>query len=348
CGKIARIQCFQLSLSQHMCQPGAAGNGGGQGTQATGPVQAGDDQAAETEPRHHFGGVLGIPGGANHAHRFDAVNFAQRGEGPACFRIERMKTLRFHHDQWATRQGAGAQLRQPVRHRQRHDSPRGGPGDGGGDGAFAYAGFAHQQDGARVFQIERRHIHADAKRPGEGVMRIGVAARGSQKLLGQKFGQAMAAQRRRDRIGGEIVRGAGKGEQRGAFTMLGKRAHFYTWPSVRNRTEAWISFWLITTVAGRKRSTMERTKGLICGEVRSTGTSFLPLASSKASRTCWMNCWSWEGAMASWRSSPWPMMDSAKACSQAGDSATSGRYPPGAVLAWQSWRARRARTCSVI
>jgi len=41
---------------------------------------------------------------------------------------------------------------------------------------------------------------------------------------------------------------------------------------VRKRTEAWISFWLITTVAARKRSMMERTKGRICGEVSRTGT----------------------------------------------------------------------------
>ena len=39
----------------------------------------------------------------------------------------------------------------------------------------------------------------------------------------------------------------------------------------------------------------------------------------------WMNCCSCDGAMASWRSSPWPTIDSAKACSQAGDSAISGR-----------------------
>ena len=48
-------------------------------------------------------------------------------------------------------------------------------------------------------------------------------------------------------------------------------------------------------------------------------------ASSKASRTVWMNCCNWLGAMASWRSSPEPIMDSLKACSQCGDSAISGR-----------------------
>ena len=54
------------------------------------------------------------------------------------------------------------------------------------------------------------------------------------------------------------------------------------------------------------------------------------------------------GAIASWRSSPWPTMAPAKACSQAGDRARIGTKPPSAVQALLIWRARRARTCSVI
>ena len=46
--------------------------------------------------------------------------------------------------------------------------------------------------------------------------------------------------------------------------------------------------------------------------------------------------------------SPWPMMDSAKTLSQAGESVMIGRWPWGFENWAQIWRARRMRTCSAM
>jgi hypothetical protein len=43
--------------------------------------------------------------------------------------------------------------------------------------------------------------------------------------------------------------------------------------------------------------------------------------------------------MESWRSSPSPTIDSAKACSQSGDSVISGMNPASLVLDSEIWRA---------
>jgi hypothetical protein len=77
------------------------------------------------------------------------------------------------------------------------------------------------------------------------------------------------------------------------------------------------------------------------------GTSFLAPASSKASRTCWMNCCSLDGAMASWRSSPcrrWLRRRPVPSGRQRDQRQISARRQIGvAELAGQA-----ARTCSVI
>ena len=70
---------------------------------------------------------------------------------------------------------------------------------------------------------------------------------------------------------------------------------------------------------------MPRTKGRMLPEVTSTGASPSRAAASNFSRTSVMNSVSFDGCIASWRSSPWPTSDSAKACSQRADSAISGR-----------------------
>src|SRR5262249_55731238 len=61
-----------------------------------------------------------------------------------------------------------------------------------------------------------------------------------------------------------------------------------------------------------------------------------------------MNSESRDGCIARLRSSPWPTIDSAKACSHFAESAISGRYPFIEVFCAQIWRARRARTCSTM
>ena len=70
---------------------------------------------------------------------------------------------------------------------------------------------------------------------------------------------------------------------------------------------------------------MPRTKGRMLAEVTSTGASPSRAAVSNFSRTSVMNSVSLDGCIASWRSSPVPTMDSAKACSHFADSAMSGR-----------------------
>ena len=96
-------------------------------------------------------------------------------------------------------------------------------------------------------------------------------------------------------------------------------------PTVFSRTRGWISDCDMTGVWARKRSTMLRTKGRMPVEVTSTGASPSRAAYSKRSRTMVMNSESFDGCMASCRSSPWPISDSAKDCSHAADSAISGR-----------------------
>ena len=70
---------------------------------------------------------------------------------------------------------------------------------------------------------------------------------------------------------------------------------------------------------------MPRTNGLMPAEVTSTGASPSRAASSNFSRTSVMNSDNFDGCIASWRSSPWPTIDSAKACSHLADIAISGR-----------------------
>ena len=112
---------------------------------------------------------------------------------------------------------------------------------------------------------------------------------------------------------------------------------------------AWISFCDITTVCGRKRSMIERTKGRICGLVSSTGTSSLLLASSKRSRTHLdelLKLRRRHGELAVFALAddrflrrPAPRRATAR---RAADSRRAQDWR------WQSWRARRARTCSVM
>src|SRR3546814_3460068 len=85
-------------------------------------------------------------------------------------------------------------------------------------------------------------------------------------------------------------------------------------PSVLMRALAWISFCDSTTVEGRKRSTIERTKGRTGGDVSSTGLSPSMAWRSKVCRTALMNSCRRVGAIESWRSSPSPTIASAKAC----------------------------------
>ena len=60
-------------------------------------------------------------------------------------------------------------------------------------------------------------------------------------------------------------------------------------------------------------------------EVTSTGASPSRAAASNRSRTKVMNSVSLEGCIVRVRASPWPTIDSAKACSHCADSAISGR-----------------------
>ena len=96
-------------------------------------------------------------------------------------------------------------------------------------------------------------------------------------------------------------------------------------PTVFNRARGWISDCDNTVVWVRKRSTIERTNGRTPGEVTSTGASPSRAASSKRSRIRLMNSERREGAIARLFSSPWPTIDSAKACSHLAESAISGR-----------------------
>src|SRR3546814_6474201 len=63
------------------------------------------------------------------------------------------------------------------------------------------------------------------------------------------------------------------------------------------RALAWISFCDSTTVEGRKRSTIERTKGRTGGEVSSTGRSPIMAWRSKVCRTAPMNSCRRDGAI---------------------------------------------------
>jgi len=98
-----------------------------------------------------------------------------------------------------------------------------------------------------------------------------------------------------------------------------------TLPTVFSRARGWISACDKTMVWARKRSTSERTNGLIAAEVTSTGASPSRAACSNRSRTTVMNSESFDGCIARLRSSPWPISDSAKACSHFADSAIKGR-----------------------
>src|SRR6218665_3302342 len=73
---------------------------------------------------------------------------------------------------------------------------------------------------------------------------------------------------------------------------------------VLSLTRGWTSFWLITTVCGRKRSMLARTWGRMPGEVMRTGISPIWAAFSKACWTPTMNCCRREGAMAGARALP--------------------------------------------
>ena len=68
-----------------------------------------------------------------------------------------------------------------------------------------------------------------------------------------------------------------------------------------------------------------RTNGRMPADVTRTGASPSRAASSKRSRTSVMNSDSRDGCIARLRSSPCPMMESAKACSHFADSEISGR-----------------------
>jgi len=70
---------------------------------------------------------------------------------------------------------------------------------------------------------------------------------------------------------------------------------------------------------------MPRTNGRMPGEVTSTGASPSRAACSNFSLTKLMNSVSFDGCMARLRSSPWPTIDSAKACSHLAVSAMIGR-----------------------
>src|SRR6516165_4890493 len=86
-------------------------------------------------------------------------------------------------------------------------------------------------------------------------------------------------------------------------------------PTVFRRARGWISAWERTGVWARNRSITPRTNGRMPAEATSTGASPSCAASSKRCRTRVMNSVSLEGCMARLRSSPWPTIDSANACS---------------------------------
>ena len=95
---------------------------------------------------------------------------------------------------------------------------------------------------------------ANAERPVLLKAQKGFFERGKPEFTSRTFGVGTAPD------------GVGNGKSVG-------RLHDQMLPTVLRRMRGWTSFWLITTVWGRKRSMMERTCGRIEGEVISTGSS---------------------------------------------------------------------------